>query len=440
MIVKRLQEENLDAGEISEPVEELLDTLDTALMKRGTLNANTIDWEQVGKDARAVLEECLHLRALRALIFALGQTPTEEALEEAMQLAEAGFAPGAWALFHPQGPKAERRRTQWGADILSALQQSQKQIERQTRGLPKEFLARAEALGKTAASIGIDSSAYQVAVNQLHERGEPAPAAQQVEQEHHSDASVELDARGRAELRRDIRSLADRIGRHEPGAEIAFQMRRYGAWLDFRTLPPVDSENRTTQYPMPSDMVDEFRSLAERPTDNGLMKLEDQLFHSPDWLEGQRLATRIASALGYKAAAETIHHAVARRFADMPGLAGLRFVTGNPYFDPALLEWVHQAKMGGSTDEAEDAEGEEREEPTLEDRIAARETNVASQRSRRARAVAKLALAKELLAAGLSSHAGFLLQELVETLSDPVLASWDSELADDVRSAQSRKG
>lgn len=437
MNIERLTSTPPAAGEITENVEELLDRIDTSLMKRGTLNAATIDWQQVRNDSVAVLNECLHLLALRGLVFSLCQSQTEEDMIEAQKLLAASFATTAWNAFHPQDAKAERRRKQWGTDVLLALLQVQKQIDLATRGLPQEVLVGAQALAKLASDVGVDSASYAAGLNDLRQRGQ-ATAKHAAEVESASTAPSELDAKGRAELRRDIRALAERISRHEPASEIPFLMRRYAGWLEFRTLPSVDSQGRVPQQPMPANIADEFRAAAERPTDNTLTRLEERLFNSPDWFEGHRLAAKMAQALGYSAVAEAIHERLARRLTDLPGLAGLRYANDTPYVDSTIADWAKTAVLHTSQETSAGSAKEEVAEPSLKDRIAVLETTMAARRSKRARAVAKLALAQELSAAGLSSHAQFLLQELSETLSEPVLASWDNELADEVRSALGR--
>ena len=438
MIFERLETESPEAGEIAENVETLLDQLETALMKRGTLSAQTINWQQVANDAKAVLKDCLHLQALRALVFSLCHSQSESDLADAMHLVEAGLAPRAWALFHPQGPKGDRRRRQWGVDMLLALQQALKQVDLATRGLPEEMLAKADALAKSAAAIGLDSAAYQTSLRDLRQRGQAVVNNHPALQDRAGDAPGELDAKGRAELRRDLRSAAERINAHEPAAEIGFLIRRYAAWLEFRSLPAVDGEGRIPQQPMPASIVDEFRSHAERPTNNALLRLEDRLFNNPDWFEGQQLAARMAHGLGYAAAAEAIRDSVARRLSDLPGLARLRYANDVPYLDPSVADWAKCAVRLSSSGVDEEKVETEIAEPSLKDRIAALEVEVTSRRSRRARAVAKFTLARELSGAGLSGHARILLQELSETLSEPVLAGWDSELADEIRNALGR--
>ena len=301
------------------------------------------------------------------------------------------------------------------------------------------MLASANDLAESAASIGLDNNAYKTSIRDLRQRGQVATNSTPAPVDDEGDGPAELDAKGRAILRRDIRALAERISRHDPEAEIAFLMRRYAAWQEFNVLSWADSDGRLQQYPTAASVADEFRAIAERPSYNALMRLEDRLFNGPDWFEGQRLASRMALALGYIGAAQAIHDQVAKRLADLPGLATLRYANDTPYVDPAIANWAKSAPGNNAPSQGgEVVDAPEAGEPDLRDSIAALEADIASRRSRRARAVAKLALAKELASAGLSSHARFLLQELSETLSEPLLAAWDSELADEIRSAQGR--
>ena len=451
MKIDRLTRNPVDPGQVSEAAEAALDRLDDALMKRGTLGADSIDWAQTRRDAQAVLGDCLHLQALRGLVFALCQSQSDSDLLAALSATQGALAPSVWSVLHPQGGRAERKRQQWAADMLAALAQALKQADLANRGLPPETLATARAITPLAEAAGLEVAAWLAGLTEARPRGQTGPGKALSEPEPRGGALTrDLDARGRAELRRDLRALAERISRHDPAADVAFLMRRYAAWLEFSALPPVDAEGRVEQQPMPANIVDEFRAAAERPTETALARLEDRLFNSPDWFEGHRLAARMAQGLGHQAIAEAIRARVAQRLTALPGLADLRYANGAPYLEPGLADWA----QGGSTvasslmsaspmsaslaQAAPEAEPETDSPADLQGRIAALEGAMSAGASRRARAVAKLALARALAAAGLPGHARLLLQELSDTLADPVLAEWDRDLAEELRAELSR--
>ena len=441
MRIERLLGNPPDPGRISEGAEAALDRLDDALMKRGTLGAESIDWPQIRRDAQTVLTDCLHMQALRGLIFALCQGQSEADLLAALSVTQGALAPSVWSVLHPQGARAERKRQQWAGDMLSALLGTLKQVDLASRGLAPETLATARAITPLAEAAGLEVSGWLGGLSEACPRGQAGASKSQPEAEPRGGPPArELDARGRAELRRDLRALAERVSRHDPATDVAFLMRRYAAWLEFSALPPVDGEGRVEQQPMPANIVDEFRAAAERPTDTALARLEDRLFNSPDWFEGHRLAARMAQGLGHHAIAEAVRTRVAQRLAALPGLAGLRYANGAPYLEPGLADW---ARGGGAAAPAAvqtvpEAAPEEQEPEDLQARIAGLEGAITAASSRRARAVAKLALARALAAAGLPGHARLLLQELSDTLADPILAEWDRDLAEELRAELSR--
>ena len=448
MSLDRLTRNPADPGTITEEAEAALDQLDTELMKRGTLGADSIDWPRITRLARAVLQDCLHLQALRALILAQCQSTAEPDLTDALATVARALSPEVWPLWHPQGARAGRKRQQWGGDLLAALGQGLKQLDLATRGLPPALLAQASGLSPQVEAVGLDAAAWRAALAELRPRdGKDRPArptgpdgANTTSDGSGGAAPRELDAKGRAELRRDLRALADRVTRHEPGAELGYLMRRYAAWLEFRQMPPVDAEGRVEQQPMPANIVDEARAAAERPGPVALARLEDRLSNSPDWFEGHRLAARIALGLGHAAVAAAIRDQVARRLADLPGLAGLRYANGAPYLDPSLRAWVASAIPATEVPHAAPDEAEPAPEAPkdLQQRIAGLEAEVSGATSRRGLAVAKLALARALGQTGLTAHARLLLHELSDTLADPVLAAWDKDLAEETRAELSR--
>ena len=445
MRLERLFSEPCDFGDPKAIPEDAFSRLEDGLMKRGTLSADTVDLKQMRTDVQSVLDVCLHLQAFRCLAFIAVQSRSEADLKAALKSLGRAFMPEIWPELHPTGSKASRRRQQWATEILATIHGALEQNLAAQRALDPSLAAEARFLGNAAKSSGHDVTALEelLASFSAAEKAERNTKPVTID-EHSAVLPRDLDARGRAELRRDLRALAERITRFEPDAALAYEMRRYAAWLEFRTIPPLNEAGNLDQQPMPANIVDEFRDHAERPSDTALARLEERLYNSPDWFEGHQLAARMAQSLGYSKVEAAITQAVRDRIAALPALLSLNWANGTPVIADTLIPWVQSSKADSDTNASAEADAdvdvtenkvaqaETKGEPDLESKIAILENGLPQRTLGRARALAKLNLATELARAGLRNHAILLLGEIGEALSDPVLASWDSELAAEI--------
>ncbi|TQM89962.1 type VI secretion system ImpA/VasJ family protein [Roseinatronobacter monicus] len=443
MRVERLFLETCDFGDPDAIPEGAFSRLEDGLMKRGTLAADTIDWKQMRADVKAVLDACLHLQAFRCLAFVAVQSRSDADLITAIKSLGRAFMPEVWPGLHPTGPKANRRRQQWAIEILAAIHDALEHNFTAQRALDPALVTEAQLLAKAAKSSGHDVAALEDLLASLHTAQKRERSAKPVTvHEQPTLLTRDLDARGRAELRRDLRALAERITRFEPDAALAYEMRRYAAWLEFRIIPQLNEAGNLDQQPMPANIVDEFRAYAERPSDTALARLEERLYNSPDWFEGHQLAARMAQNLGYSQVDAAITQAARDRLAALPELLTLHWANGTPVVGEPLMPWLRPSQVESTTkarpeagvDSPENhvAQAEIEREPDLESKIAILEDVLPQRSLGRARALAKLNLAMELAKSGLRNHAILLLGEIGEVLSDPTLASWDSELASEV--------
>lgn len=427
-------------GVVDEALQDDLDRIDGELMKRGTLGGDGIDWKLLREDAGNVLRRCCHLKAFQAAGIALSQEPSPGDLTSALRLCESLFG-GMWPDLHPQGRKAARLRDAWAAEIVQSLARTVSYVWAAERKLPEGAASRIDQLIPKLQEAQLDADVLLEAVKKT-KSSPPAEAEYEPAAKSHpggpatgtpgerGQTSRGLDARGRAALRQDIRAVADRISQFDPQADVAYLMRGYAAWLEHRSLP--ESDNGTVpQMSMPAFVVEEHQTAAKDPSDGSLQRIEDRLYMSPDWFEGQKIAAEMAECLGYQDIAKAIRQRTARRLDALPGLKNLSYANERPYVSRSIADWVEKEQADTLPDEGGKPD-EGNNEETLEDII--REVNeaLAASRCGRETALAKLDLARALRANDLDAHANLLIEEILREFETASLPDWDKALLADV--------
>lgn len=411
-------------GEISEETGEHLEVIEDELMKRGTLAADSLDLVRLEESCRAVLDQCTHLLAIRGLVIVLAMSEKSEGLVPAFHLTTALFKT-YWPDLHPQGAKQARRRKAWAADIVTALDIGVKKIVQRNGNLPdicvKEGLVCVEVCKTAEIDVALLAKSLQGEVKTNEERSKPTASSA-------PSQSDELDAKGRADLRRDIRSLTDRIERNDPNAGIAYRLRGYAAWLDFQSAPKANNAGVTKQQEMPDFVVEEHARNLKTPTVGALSKLEDRLYMTPDWFEGHKLAHDMAQAMDRPTIAKAIIARVNDRLTACPELEQLKYETKRPIVSDEIRNWALATTTQPSPVIA--ALETANPEPISDELLPQLQTlneELAKAVSPRSYAIIKLKMARVVGANGLAEQSKMMVSELVEQMADDVLKKWDAE-------------
>lgn len=397
-------------------IEAAMETIDAEIMKRGTLGAESINWEQVRSSAAEVLTQCAELTAVRAFSLAEEQRDAPSSFDEIVSLLQRLFD----IYWDDAIPTSVRRRSAWASDILALLERITRQCAMQYGPLKPQQIKCLTALLLSFEAHSFDVSAARVALDD---------AAKPVEREATTDdvdplgSNLKLDAAGRAKLRRDIRAISDRIASHDPEAPVAFSLRAYAAWLEHQGAPPADDQGKINQYPMPSGIVQQMKDQLKSPSPSGLQAIEDRLFDNPDWFEGHKIAAEMASGLGLVAVSNSIRDRVVERLSSLPELQDLTFANGLPMVSDEIQEWVSEP-----TRLSAEGEVEQPQSITLEAALQSVENTSKALAGSRAKAIARFRLARILLTHGFAGQASLLLGELNQLLSAPLPDDWEQDL------------
>ncbi|WP_082005676.1 type VI secretion system domain-containing protein [Halocynthiibacter namhaensis] len=208
-------------------------------------------------------------------------------------------------------------------------------------------------------------------------------------------------------------------------------MRGYASWLEYAKAPESKDETGITdQAAMPAFVAEEHLKNVASPDHVALKKLEDRLFMSPDWFEGQNLAADMALALDMPKSADAIRVRVQDRLAQVPELMDLKHQNGTEIVPDTIRTWIADdvaPDSGATKSEPSDIPGDDT------DALALAEARICAARSPREAALAQYEFAVALIAAGHVHHARLICKTLTRQLSEPPLDDWDSHFLAEVK-------
>lgn len=428
---------------------EVIEQIDETLRNRGTLNAESIDSATLEGRCLMVLSKGAHLGAFRGLVCSYllkndGASPLPLVSLLARML-------GAyWVDIEPSGLNRQRLRNAWLKHALSSLTEV---LERHLTDFPDSdpaLIAAIEAVVPVVQGLEIEwvgIAAFLLRAKRIIIQGTSgetrsiAPDSQLGATSGRASSSTAghiLTPRERAELRRDVISLAHRITADDPSVSLGYVMRRYATWMQFQNLPSTDEDQRIEQSSMPPSIKNEFEAMLSKPSQENLLRLEDRLVSSPLWLDGQYLAARMALDLQMPKVGESIRSALIEYLASTPGLSALKYKNGEPLLAPETLAWLSTDEEASSARPKsnelapKDSQPVGNTSPGLDDELAAMQPAKGKKLDRRAKAVLKRDLAQSLIQHGYTQSAAILLEELRDVLADPILQAWDRTLADQI--------
>lgn len=422
-----------------------LDEIDGALMRRGTLNAEEVEWKVLEKNSVSILAELPHLGAFRSLVVARYQSNDGRNPADMLDLLKRMVDP-YWDALLPTGPKSQRLRNAWLDESLKLLRET---VERQVADIPDTAEGLKAPIKNLYDALGRRGIIWDGADKLLSDLHSPEPkkigtaAIATTAQSQPVTGDTQLDARGKTALLRDIIALADRISHHESDADVAFAMRRYATWMGQRKAPHANEQGRIEGTDLPLAIVREMEDLAESGGVDALRKLEDRLQHSPFWFGGHRLAAQLAERLGFSDAADTICRETIRQFNRVPELVEICYSNGQPLIDSETKSWLERidTRLDLASQETKPfvEEGVEAQNPNSDGFDDMMTTIESPARDLRGKAQIKFKLARTLQMRGHNTAAKILFEELRDTLSNPILADWDNEFAKEIDALVERK-
>ncbi|MCS2610810.1 type VI secretion system protein TssA [Halomonas dongshanensis] len=461
----------LEPNDVGQPVEESADylALDEEMMKVGSLQHGSVDWERAeglavtmlserGKDLR-VLAHLLHClqQESNGVRFALSLHLLAQCLQAPWWESAYPFAGKRGAkmrprLFHQLVQRAVKLAAGLDFDhaeeefeaCQAALDALQAQTERQQ--LPGEALGELakQLIAKRPAMSAPGTPATSTTATSAPAPGAVAPAKEAASTAAPDKAAlkapeVRLEAGNERANRQVLLTMADFLAEQSPGEPLVYRLRRYAIWQAIQALPAARDSGKTELAPVSADRVADYRESLSKGADDALwQRIERSLALSPYWLEGHRLSATAARQLGHGRCAEAIREEALRFVERLAGIEALSFNNGTAFVDEETQRWLHSSDTasGAASPSGNDAwqagleeAREHLDNGDMASALSVMDQGLAAARSPRESTYWRLASADLLNEAGLSSLAQQHYRTLHETVTALALEHWEPALA-----------
>lgn len=422
--------EDQEFGVLNDALADRLELISEELFKKGTLRGDDINWDVIETESSGVLQQASHMLAFRGMILALIESGTGEGLAGAFAAGSALFSVH-YPKLHPQGKKFQRKKQSWALEIIGALTKAVKdgQAEFDANALKTAGLSFCDAAAPHDLDVTVLRQSVEDAVaNPKSRTSGKSSHTSQSHGEAQADEPRKLDAKERAQLRREVQTLAHRIFTNTPDAGISYQMRGYAAWMEFQFLPEADATGKTELQTMPSAVLGEYQRAASNPSQRDLQHLEEKLLSNPDWFEGHLLASKIALQLGLPNAAEAIRQRVAGRLQAWPELRELKYENETPFVSDKIAAWIGEQAEATKTEPLEGTFEQQEQGGEIKDLLSSIDAEIAAAKSLRDKALAKLRLLRAYKGLGHLAQAKMMAEELRDLIHDTSAKDWDEHM------------
>jgi len=135
--------------------------------------------------------------------------------------------------------------------------------------------------------------------------------------------------------------VADTSCELQPSSILGYVSRRFGLWHSITQLPEMNSQGITAMQSVPLDKVSDYRELViSSPSVELLNRIEKTLTTSPYWIEGSYLSAKCCQALKFKEAAETIRSVTEQFVNRFPTFHLAKFQNGEPFLSDIVSDWL----------------------------------------------------------------------------------------------------
>ncbi|MDG2942770.1 type VI secretion system protein TssA [Exercitatus varius] len=138
--------------------------------------------------------------------------------------------------------------------------------------------------------------------------------------------------------------VADITCEIDPASILGYISRRYGLWRGITQLPEMNEQGITAMQAIATDKLHDYREFVHSsPSLELLNKIEKTVVSSPYWIEGSYLSAECCRALKLDDAADTIR-TVTKRFVDkFDHFERAKFHNGEPFMPEKVAQWLTAA-------------------------------------------------------------------------------------------------
>ncbi|XHN80511.1 hypothetical protein O1Q80_00110 [Lonepinella sp. MS14435] len=349
--------------------------IDEQVMKFGSLQHDTIDWDSlIANCVQYLTEICKDYKVLQYLAYALLQENTRENFVDFLTL----FIEFNQKYLFDAYPKPSKNQTVDRFKARAILLVVNRIEDAFNKNSEKFSYVQNQAIAQKLAEISSYLTTYlpdsetifnkilrklelQVTKSQSSTADVPVQQAQmqspiatgnslataqiqtQSEKLTIPDVSA-FDLTNDRKLKQFYLQVADATSEIDPESTLAYISRRYGLWRGITQLPEMNEQGITVMQAIATDKLHDYRErVHSNPSLELLNKIEKTVVSSPYWIEGSYLSAECCRALKLENVAETIR-TTTKRFVDkFEQFERAKFHNGDPFIPEKVVQWLTAA-------------------------------------------------------------------------------------------------
>lgn len=354
--------------------------LEDEMIKLGSLQSATIDWEKVQKDSILYLTtKCKHIRVAGYLIQSILKQKQWSSWGSACNFLSAFCETYYESCFPRPGEKGLNAKHKQISILIKRFKDSFDEASEENNGVSKDTQAKIqphlEKLHQVLTQLQCAPDDIETLAGLLYKleklgtspapapKASPAPAQSKSTQggintDYFTPSTSAIPAiANERELRKTLLAIAEAATQSDAYDPTGYMLRRYALWASISSSPIVTKDNKTELMPVSAETAHEYQDAldANRLDPVLLQKVEKSVTSSIYWFKGSYYACQIAKQLEMEEVANAIWHATVRFVRRVPVLLKLQFCDGTPFADEITQEWLAQSpissqKSGASVD------------------------------------------------------------------------------------------
>ena len=145
------------------------------------------------------------------------------------------------------------------------------------------------------------------------------------------------------QLKQFYLQVADVTCELQPSSTLGYTSRRFGLWHSIVQLPEMNAQGITTMQAVPIDKVSDYREqMISSPSIELLVRIEKTLTTSPYWIEGSYLSAKCCEILKFQEAARSIKIVTKQFVEKFPTFHLAKFHNGEPFLTETVSEWLFE--------------------------------------------------------------------------------------------------
>lgn len=153
----------------------------------------------------------------------------------------------------------------------------------------------------------------------------------------------EVDLQNVRKLKQMYLQIADITCSLEPTSILSYISRRFGLWHSISQLPEMDINGVTAMQAVPADKLSDYRELvSSSPSLELLSRIEKTVTTSPYWVEGSYLSAKCCQALKMNEAAEAIKNVTRQFVSKFSTFSSAKFQNGEPFLSETVSIWLEE--------------------------------------------------------------------------------------------------